>query len=161
MLSLGLNLTASPPAAAGKKQKKTKDLQNHEEKRKWGTAHIDAARPPISLRPPEVVWRRGGPRLTLSRVDSWMQTASMSERAAEIILKGALKMLGTRHNTKFFRPRDEKVERETTTTTTPTEKKTSFLGLKGAAASVFAGPRRVRACTSIRQRACKRPNATA
>lgn len=87
----------------------------------------------------------------------------MSERAAEIILKGALKMLGTRRNTKFFRPRDEKVERETTTTTTPTEKKPSFLGLKGAAASVFAGPRhlRVRARTSIRQRTCKRPNATA
>lgn len=130
VLSLGLNLTASSPAAAVKKKKrKTKDSRNHEEKRKWGTAHVDAARPRISLRPPEVVWRRGGPRLTLSRVDSSMQTASMSERAAEIILKGALKMLGTRRNTKFIRPRDEKVERETTTTTTPAEKKKqAFLG---------------------------------
>lgn len=154
MLSLGLNLTASSPAAAGKKTKNKRKIRGiTKKKKKWGTAHVDAARPRISLRPPEVVWRRGGPRLTLSRVDSWTQTASVSERAAVIILKGALKMLGTRRNTKFFRPRDEKVGRETTTTTTTP--------LRCECVCVFAGPRHLRARTSIRQRACKRPNATA
>lgn len=70
---------------------------------------VDVAQPTISLRPPEVVWRRGRPQLMFSRVDSPMQTASLSERAPEIVLKRTLTNvgLGKRWDAKFVRRRVE------------------------------------------------------
>lgn len=77
-----------------------------------------------------------------SRVDSPMQTASLSERAPEIVLKRTLTNvgLGKRWDAKFVCPGVERAEVETTAT--PTFLLVCWQG---------------RARTSIRERACQRP----
>lgn len=91
-----------------------------------------------------------------SHVDLPMQTASLSERAPEIALKRTLTNvgLGKRWNAKFVCLRVEKAEVETTTT--PTKRNTL-----SSAATCYCQCVCRAVQTWIRERACKRPNATA